>query len=276
MVTYLYRIYEVKEKIENIADINDEGHFTGLFSSYSKLFNEEICEDVYSCDDRDQFKEYIRDIWGKEIPFKASKKLPIGSRYCVILGECWNPEDHFTLVKGECACCHSKIESRHFRPIKLSDWTIKQELFNLESEYKDKIFCSSKCMYDFTNVEKHKLQLELGDDVNTDLYVTKSMFHRDDIGGYIYKISKRSTGEFYIGQTQELPIFRWGQHLKTNRFPTDNITDYIFEVLEIVPKGKNILDIEKEYVQENYKQNPEKSLNISNTKNIDYREKLWE
>ena len=60
------------------------------------------------------------------------------------------------------------------------------------------------------------------------------------------------------------------------RFPEDKIDDYVFEVLEIVPKGKNILDVEKEYIQESYKKDPNKSLNISNTKNIDYREKLWE
>ena len=39
-------------------------------------------------------------------------------------------------------------------------------------------------------------------------------------------------------------------------------------------KGKNILEVEKEYIQESYKKAPDKSLNISNTKNIDYREKL--
>ena len=62
----------------------------------------------------------------------------------------------------------------------------------------------------------------------------------------------------------------------TDRFPNDKIDDYTFEVLEIVPKGKNILEVEKEYIQESYKKAPDKSLNISNTKNIDYREKLWE
>ena len=120
------------------------------------------------------------------------------------------------------------------------------------------------------------MKLERGDDVNESLWISQDMFSNNDIAGYIYKITKKSTGEFYVGQTCHIPIFRWGQHLKTYRFPEDKINDYIFEVLEIVPKGKNILEVEKEYIQECYKKDPDKSLNISNTKNIDYREKLWE
>lgn len=90
----------------------------------------------------------------------------------------------------------------------------------------------------------------------------------EDIAGYIYKISKKSTGEFYIGQTMYAPVFRWGQHLKTNRFPIKDITDYKFEVIEIVPRTENILEREKYYIQKYYRENPEKSLNIACTANI--------
>ena len=83
-----------------------------------------------------------------------------------------------------------------------------------------------------------------------------------DITGYIYKITKKSSDEFYVGQTIYNPVFRWGQHLNTERFPLSDICDYKFEVLEIVPKGKNILEREKYYIQKLYKENPQKSLNI--------------
>ena len=56
--------------------------------------------------------------------------------------------------------------------------------------------------------------------------------------------------------------------LKTERFPIKNITDYKFEVIEIVPKTENILEREKYYIQKFYKENPEKSLNIMCTANI--------
>lgn len=270
----LYRIYQVKEKTEQAPEFND-GQFTGLFSSYSKVFNDEICEEVYSCENREQFKDYIRDIWGEDIPFRASKKLEVGRYYCVILGECWNPEDHFNLVEYECAHCHSKVKTRHYKPIKIDNWTIKNNLYNIE-EYKEKHFCCTKCYYDYLEREKNRLKLERGSELNESLWISQDMFSNNDIAGYIYKITKKSTGEFYVGQTCHIPIFRWGQHLKTYRFPEDKINDYVFEVLEIVPKGKNILEVEKEYIQEAYKKDPDKSLNISNTKNVDYREKLWE
>ena len=66
-----------------------------------------------------------------------------------------------------------------------------------------------------------------------------------------------------MGQTQYAPVFRWGHHLKTERFPISGILDYKFEVLEIVPKGENILEREKHYIQLLYRENPEKSLNIA-------------
>ena len=89
----------------------------------------------------------------------------------------------------------------------------------------------------------------LADGLVDESFITREDFKRDDIAGYIYKISKKSTGEFYIGQTIYLPIFRWGQHLKTDRFDMKGIVDYQFEVIEIVPITENILAREKYYIQ---------------------------
>lgn len=66
-----------------------------------------------------------------------------------------------------------------------------------------------------------------------------------------------------------MPIFRWGQHLKTDRFNINGILDYQFEVIEVVPITENILEREKYYIQKYYKELPEKSLNIMCTANID-------
>lgn len=276
MLEILYRIYRVRsqDEIEKLEDRDKE--YYGMYSSISKVMNEEVLESVMICDDREHFKNSIRDIWGKDIKFTYSKKLQPNDHYCVIVGDhCWDTENHFNKVEFECANCKSKVTTYIKKYIRLSNWDIQNYLYNID-EYKNKNFCCEKCKYDFLESEKKKLQAERNDDVNTAMWVTQSMFHREDIAGYIYKISKKSTGEFYVGQTCHIPIFRWGQHLKTYRFPEDKIDDYIFEVLEVVPKDKNILDVEKEYIQECYKKDPEKSLNISNTKNIDYKEKLWE
>lgn len=90
----------------------------------------------------------------------------------------------------------------------------------------------------------------------------------EKVSGYIYKITKKSTGEFYVGQTIYAPVFRWGQHLKTDRFPIKDIIDYQFEVIEIVPQSENILEREKFHIQRCYRENPEKSLNIMCTANL--------
>lgn len=89
------------------------------------------------------------------------------------------------------------------------------------------------------------------------------------VTGYIYKITKKSTGEFYIGQTIYEPMFRWAQHLATDRFKIDNILDYQYETIEVVPYGENILEREKYWIQKYYKENPKLSLNIMQTAGLD-------
>jgi hypothetical protein len=81
-------------------------------------------------------------------------------------------------------------------------------------------------------------------------------------GGYIYKISKKSTEEFYVGQTIYVPIFRWGQHLLTERFNIQNIDDYVFEILEVVKNKKLLNERETYWINKCRDENPELSLNI--------------
>ena len=106
------------------------------------------------------------------------------------------------------------------------------------------------------------LQKELDKIENSNMWIDKSLFTENQstnkIIGYIYKITKRSTGEFYIGETTYVPIFRWGQHLLTERFNIDNIKDYIFEVIDIVYEGtiratdlnENIIDEVTHYMMQ--------------------------
>ena len=276
MLEILYRIYRVRseEEIQSLQDRDKE--YYGIYSSISKVMNEEVLETVMICDDREHFKQNIRDIWGKDIKFTYSKKLKPNDHYCVIIGDhCYDTEKYFNKYEFECAHCKTKVTTYLKRHIQLSSWDIKNHLYNIP-EYQSKVFCTEKCKHDYLISEEQRLKLDKNDEVNEHLWVSQEMFQDADIAGYIYRISKKSTGEFYIGQTCHIPIFRWAQHLKTDRFYQKGIGDYIFEVLEIVPKGKNLLEIEKQYIQEEYKKNPEKSLNISNTKNIDHRINLWE
>lgn len=260
MLEVVFRIYEVADEETAARNFALNNGF-GLFNSTSKSCNTELLMDCIICDCRDHFKEIIRDMYGQNIRFSYSKKLKPGDLYCVIIGEhCYNTERYFNKVTFTCDCCGATVETYYGKPIYYSDWEIRQHFFNIQ-EYAQKRFCSGKCK----QIYEARIRESLKPDDDQEFYIQKDMF-TENVAGYIYKITKKSTGEFYVGQTVYAPIFRWGQHLKTDRFPIKNITDYKFEVLEIVPKGENILEREKYYIQKYYMEDPERSLNIMCTK----------
>ena len=251
MLEIIYRIYEVDDEETRISHCG---------------FNTELTMDCKICESREHFKELIKEEYGNNIAFRNSKKLNVGDLYCIIIAEhCYNTERYFNRIEYTCACCGCKVVGYVDKSERLSNWEIKSELFNQFDNYDNLRFCTYKCKEHFIKKEHQK---GLADGLIDESFITREDFKNNDIAGYIYKISKKSTGEFYIGQTIYLPIFRWGQHLKTERFDMKGILDYQFEVIEIVPITENILEREKYYIQKYYKENPEKSLNIMCTQGI--------
>lgn len=247
MLEIIYRIYEV-------VDGTEDNYFD---------HKKELEMDCIICDTREHFKDIIKSNFGNDIAFRYSKKLKEGDLYCIIIAEhCYNTERYFNKVTYVCDHCNLKVEAYAGHTLGFSPSDVKYYFFDIQ-DYLNKKFCCYRCKAEFTERERAKLK----PNEEQEFYIQRDMF-TEDIAGYIYKISKKSTGEFYIGQTQYAPVFRWGQHLKTERFPIENIMDYKFEVVEIVPKGENILEREKHWIQKLYAENPEKSLNVSNTANI--------
>lgn len=260
MLEILYRIYEVATEDEAQKNLESDRSFY-LYSSSSKAYNNELLMDCMICDSREQFKNIIRDTYGKDIPFAYSKKLKPKSLYCIIIGEhAYDCERYFNKVEYKCDHCGAKITTYVHKPICFDNFDIKYKFFGIES-YREKRFCSGKCKSDYME----KVRNILKPDDEQQFFIDKDMFINEQYAGYIYKITKKSTGEFYIGQTQYIPIFRWGQHLKTERFDAKNILDYQFETIEIVKKGDNILEREKYWIQKCYRESPDKSLNIMQT-----------
>lgn len=257
MLEVIYRIYEVVDKEKQLENGN----------AFWGVLNKELTMDCKICESREHFKELIKEEYGENISFRNSKKLNIGDLYCIIIGEhCYNTERYFNRIEYTCACCGGKVVGYINNSARLENFEIKNELCNQVDKYGDLRFCSYKCKEHFKTKERQKC---LADGLVDESFITREDFKRDDIAGYIYKISKKSTGEFYIGQTIYLPIFRWGQHLKTDRFDMKGILDYQFEVIEIVPITENILAREKYYIQKYYNENPEKSLNIACTRGLE-------
>lgn len=266
MLEILYRIYRTLSEDERKEKLSNENSFS-MFSSYSNLNNEELCMDCFLCENREDFKEYIKSIYGKDVKFANSKKYPPNTIYCIIIGEhCYNAQRYFNRIEYECDFCHCKVSGYIDNKVTIDNYELRDELANQYDKYKDKKFCSWKCKDAYIEIEKSKI---CDEDIAFNQFITRDMFTNNNLAGYIYKITKKSTGEFYIGQTVYVPIFRWGQHLKTERFDIKNILDYKFEVIELVKKNENILEREKYWIQKYYKENPSLSLNIMQTANID-------
>ncbi len=255
MNKFIYRIYQINSaKIDKYRN----GH-EYYFGSISKSVSDIITMDCLVCEDRDKFKDIIKDLYGNEIKFAYSKKLKDDDLYCIIIAEeCYNAEQYLSEIKFKCDCCGAEVKSYWGKSIQIKDWEIKNHLYGQINKYQTLHFCSVQCKDSFINREK--TNIKINDDSDSDFWVSKDMFQSDDIVGYIYKITKKSTGEYYIGQSKYIPMFRWCQHLKTNRFNQKNILDYTFEVLYEVKMGEDILMIEKQFIKDNY--NKDLSLNI--------------
>ena len=263
MLEAFYRIYEVcstEERRQNLEKAESLGFYLGREGSISKLQNRCLIEGVLICDTRDAFKDIIRDGYGKSVAFAYSKKLESGAIYCVIVGEhCFDEtlRSEFSVVRFKCDSCGGEVEQRCVRPICFSDWEIKTELSG-NPAMAGKRFCSSRCKELFLRDNRYASP---DDDAVGELWVTTKSFDNARCAGYIYRITKRSTGEVYVGQTVYAPVFRWGQHLKTDRFDITNIEDYVFETIYTVQIGENILDVEKRYIKDAVERFGDKCLN---------------
>lgn len=255
MLEVLYRIYEVLPENERFS--SDFGW------SLSDRMSKELVMDVYCCETRDDFKQYIRDIYGKDIKFAFSSKYKPGQIYCIIIGEhlyAGSEDKYFTRIEFNCTNCNQHVKTYSKRLHRLSDWEIRNDLGNNLDKYRDLPFCCDDCASSFKSKERKQY---IDENVSNE-FVNPESWSYNGLSGYIYKISKKSTGEFYVGKTIYAPIFRWGQHLKSPRFDIENITDYYFETLEIVPKDVSLSEREDYWIHKCYNECPEKSLNIAN------------
>jgi len=265
MLEIIYRIYEVCEKGEE-QEIQFENWNDTWKNNDGKHI---ICQEVLICESRQRFKEIIQDLYeGEDIKFKASKNYPIGQKYCVIISEqCWNTESYTTVVQYYCDYCNIETQALSKHVHSIDEHTLKYELGGCVERYGKLRFCCVRCKNKGIEKAKKEYNEERGLDDNFNGWINTSTLSADK-GGYIYKITKRDTNEFYVGQSIHVPVFRWGQHLKTSRFPLSDIKNYIFEVIESVDDIAFLNDREKYWIQHYYKQNPEKSLNVSLTKNV--------
>ena len=249
----IYRIYEITK--------NDTNNYWGL---QKRIIAQEVCV----CENREQFKSMIKEMYGNDISFRASKSLNVGSLVCTIISEnCFNTNNYIKVYQYKCSHCNKEwLANGYIGVITLNKYLIEKESPTYYEENKldieNQVFCCKECREIVENKyinEAIKFRQE-NDDIEG-IWINKERFSKYNCG-YIYMISKKSTKEFYVGQTNTTPIFRWGQHLLTDRFKIENIEDYIFEVLEIVNDKEKLLEREAYWINKKRNENPSLSLNI--------------
>lgn len=250
----IYRIYQI------VSDIN-----SNMFNSDKVI----IAQDTMICNNADEFKEAIRLTFGDDIKFKHTKGMKNGDVFCSIISyNCNNAEEYIRVDDYVCANCGKNYKTNpHSLIHSYSNYYLEKICKPLYDEKAKEIenyhYCCRRCKAE----HEEKLKEEFTNYAKENNYLSESWVSRLDdyeknVSGYIYMITKKSTKEFYVGQTNAVPMFRWVQHLKTERFKVENITDYQYEVLEKVKYKKDLNDREAYWINKKYNENPELSLNI--------------
>lgn len=230
--------------------------------------NEIIDQNVIEAKSKDDFKKALKLIYGDDIKFANNKCVKEGDLFISIISyNCDNPKDYLSFVKMKCDCCGKEfITATHFVKKIDESWINSLSFFGyemskeLKADIRKLTFCSDKCRYKKENEIKDYIK-QKAIDQNGFANEWVNRISATDDSGYIYMITKKSTGEFYVGKTNALPMFRRVQHLKTNRFPLEQIVDFKFEILE---KCKNKLgDRETYWINAKRNENPSKCLNIA-------------
>lgn len=255
----IYRIYKVTGEKDN------------WYSCNTKM----ITQDVMMVNSKEEFKEAMKLTFGEDLKFKNTKGLEPGDIFCSIISyNCYNAEEYVSLQEYKCSCCgrtfktnsHSLIQLRYTDFLKrICPPLYEEKKLELES---NTFYCSRDCQEN----HRHILENEFREYAKKNDIVSDEWASREDrflgsfASGYIYMITKRSTKEFYVGKTNAVPMFRWVQHLKTERFYIDNIADYVFEILEVVKNKTSLNSREAYWIQKKYDENPELCLNIVHPK----------
>ena len=256
--------------IYRICKVGNGDYFSG---------NEILSQDVMHCDTKEDFKNAIKLLYGDDIKFKHTKDMKEGDIFISIVSyNCYNADSYIDIQDYKCANCGKEFKAnKHYLNTNYDLSYLKKVCQPLYEQRRDELnnlfYCCSKCR----NEHYHKLIEEFekyayDNDIVTNIWLDRTTSFNSE--GYIYMITKKSTGEFYVGQTNTVPMWRWMQHLKTDRFKEDNLVDYKFEVLEKIDfKDKKDLDIRESYwIHKKKDEHPELCLNIQMPKRVEQRE----
>ena len=179
-------IYRVYEKGDGAS---------GFWGNYDNILNQEVC----ICNDREQFKDIMRSMYGPDIAFRNSKKLPLGTPYIVIISEnCYDAENYVSVMDYKCPCCDREFKAIPKMIIKFHNYELSDisrlcpELYlQRASELENMTFCCNACKEKKFNELKDEFK-SYSDKNNLvpETFIDKNTFLSAYNSGYIYKMTK--------------------------------------------------------------------------------------
>ena len=202
--------YQIKGKIDKkFGDLSNW--------SFPPIFSGKV-----SATDKKEAKTIVEIEYNKKFPLRVLAKDLDSNEFLLRITEI-KDTDFFTKHIFEKQIC--KICNKEFRRI---------DLYNDSNvSYKGVLFCSDEC----NNKHKEKLFEE-----------------NQSCVPVIYKITNKKSNKCYIGQTTQSFTLRWWQHIKWGvsdckfhtKLKNSKLTDWCFEVIEIV-ESKDVLNEREKY-----------------------------
>ncbi len=192
------------------------------------VYRKTIYQNTIECDSKEDAKKHIFNLYGK-IPLRKINNMEDNDLYGYIAKSTryWFDYYHKEYIIT-CSNCHKtiKVKGNH-------------ELSKHSNKYGQ--YCCEECMQNYT---RQMIDIERKNDpwINENDHLGVPKDSDKHFAGYIYRITNKRNHKSYIGKTIKPPLFRWWQHLKSDsqKFERLNITDLLFEVIEIVTYDENL------------------------------------
>ncbi|MEX3623549.1 hypothetical protein [Viridibacillus arvi] len=181
----------------------------------SEGYSYNVETNVFIADTRAAAKSKLSEMYS-QIPFRKPKLFDENTRYIYLIPstEYWY-DYHNKAFDVVCECCANVV-------------TVIGQKNIIKNRFGE--FCSIEC--------KEQREREVGDNsdyINENDHFGLANRQREEVTGYIYKITNKHSIQCYVGQTVKPALFRWWQHLKIDKkFGQVDIADLVFEVLEVV------------------------------------------
>lgn len=181
----------------------------------------DLIKDSIQAENKIEAREKIKEEFEIDIPMRLKLKDVKPGDLLLKLYE--HNDQYFSqdfFEEKECVLCHKKFTMT--------------EKYNLNKKFGSEKYCSIKC--ESIEYEKSDIYREYINETNP----------------VIYKITKISTNQVYIGQTCRSFTWRWWEHIKTQDFIIQDITDISFQIIETLPNDSDnsfILERESHWIK---------------------------